>query len=338
MEEKIKISISNNTYKKLVKDSETFLFTKPNGEVNRNLFLNTIIKNYYEEFSGLEQKKRNDLLAISSKYTNAPTKMIDEILKYMTSTEAKASSLDKTILHFKPTKLSEDAIDYINDNLLIDTTLSSYYRRLFDSYASFPQYKREIIALKDVYDKILEAIESKQKVYIVLKNEEIIKEASIYTIKASTEELFNYILAEETNGSLKTIRLSKIKSIQLHKMPQSLSDKAITIFDYQIKYGVQYPLFTTDLQDVIVKFTPEGLKMFQKIYLYRPIPDRIKGNIYYFKCSHYQIIYYFKRFGKEAIVLSPKKLTQKLQKFYYNSNINYLEELDIQLETMAIEK
>lgn len=71
--------------------------------------------------------------------------------------------------------------------------------------------------------------------------------------------------------------------------------------------------------------------MFKKIYLYRPTPDSIHDNIYTFTCSHYQVIYYFKRFGGEAIIVSPEKLTKYLQYFYSDSYQDYTEALDDEL-------
>lgn len=57
--------------------------------------------------------------------------------------------------------------------------------------------------------------------------------------------------------------------------------------------------------------------MFKKIYLYRPSPVSIEGDIYTFDCSANQLLYYFERFGDNALILSPKKLGIFMRNYYY---------------------
>ena len=58
-------------------------------------------------------------------------------------------------------------------------------------------------------------------------------------------------------------------------------------------------------------------ELFEKIYLYRPIPITIEGDVYTFDCSANQVLYYFERFGSEALILSPKKLGIFMRNYYY---------------------
>ena len=55
MLEKIKITINKNAYNILLKDCENFGFYKNETELNKNLFFNTIILNYYDHFSSNEK-------------------------------------------------------------------------------------------------------------------------------------------------------------------------------------------------------------------------------------------------------------------------------------------
>lgn len=325
MEEKIKITISKNTLIKLENDCEKFLFNKSSGEINRNLFFNTLIINYYKQFSSIEETTKRDIKGIISTYTNKSQEITNEVLRYLANKELDAMSTSTTIINIKPTKLTADAIQYINNFLLIDSSVSSYYRRLFESYAKFSQSKRERIICSPVYAKILSTIKEKKKAYIILKNGNEIKEASIYTIKASSDELYNYVLFESQNGNPCTLRLSKIKSIELLNISANITSENISIFEKQIQYGIQYPIYSLSEDPVKVKFTDKGLKMFKKIYLYRPKPSFIEDNIYTFNCSHYQIVFYFKRFGGEAIIISPDKLTKHLQYFFSDSYKDYVE-------------
>lgn len=337
MEEKIKITISKNVLKKLENDCDKFVFYKNTGEINRNLFYNTLILNYYKRFSSIEETTKKDIRKIISSHININEKEItEEIVKYLQNKELDTMSTSTTIINIKPTKVTADAIQYINNFLLSSSTISSYYRRLFESYAKFPQAQREQIICKPIYAKIILAIKEKNKAYITLKNGNEIKEASIYTIKASSDELYNYLLFEAQNGHPCTLRLSKIKSIELLNYPSTISKETKALFDKQIQYGIQYPIYSLNEEPVKVKFTEKGLKMFRKIYLYRPTPDSIEDNLYTFTCSHYQIEYYFKRFGGEAIIVSPEKLTKHLQYFYSDSYQDYTDALDDDIFDEAI--
>ena len=91
-----------------------------------------------------------------------------------------------------------------------------------------------------------------------------------------------------------------------------------------LKYGVEYPLLSANEEPVIVRLNDKGLKLYKRIYLYRPTPDKIEGNDYYFYCSHGQIIHYFKRFGSNAVIISPKELLTKMKNYYFAAGKKYL--------------
>ena len=43
--------------------------------------------------------------------------------------------------------------------------------------------------------------------------------------------------------------------------------------------------------------TEKGKVLFERIYLYRPVPTKIEGDVYTFECSANQALYYFERFS-----------------------------------------
>ena len=67
--------------------------------------------------------------------------------------------------------------------------------------------------------------------------------------------------------------------------------------------------------------------LFKKIYLYRPVVDKIDGNLYHFYCSHHQIMHYFKRFGADAMIISPIELAESMKKYYYLASVKYSEKI-----------
>lgn len=319
MEEKIKISIPNSTNNILIKDAENFGFYKDETTINKNNFINTLITNYYEDFSNDEKELHNDLRKvlndISAKYKE---ELFENIIKIFSKKNKKYEINNKTIsLSFKPTKSSTKIINYINNILISNESISSYYRRLFISYSHKPVNERELIIFKENYQTLNNAIKNKLKVCIFLKNESIFKDISIYAVASSRDELYNYVLGTDINEKLYTIRLAKITNITLTTKKSEIPNNIKAIFDRQIKYVVQYPINKEDSKQIIVTLTPTGKKIFKKTYLYRPIPTKIEDDDYYFECSYQQVLHYFKRFGKHAIIKSPSALSIEMRNYYF---------------------
>ena len=324
MLEKIKITINKNAYNILLKDCENFGFYKNETELNKNLFFNTIILNYYDHFSSNEKSFKESISkTLDGKLKGDKDETIDKLLEVIRKSEYYKDDKEKEIINLKPTKITEKTIINIENNLSIYASLASYYRNLFTSYSNLKQNYRELIIFKENYNLILESIKKDKQVNIVLTNDHIINNASVYKISHSREELYNYVLIS-TSNSTQTIRLAKIKYITLTNLKRDISSDAITLFEKQIKYGVEYPLLSANEEPVIVRLNDKGLKLYKKIYLYRPTPDKIEGNDYYFYCSHNQIVHYFKRFGSNAIIISPNDLYTKMKNYYFAASKKYL--------------
>ena len=287
------------------------------------MFLNTLIVNYYERFSANESELKDNLLAaINKKLDYDQDELLETLLNIFRKSESIENDKKTEIINLKPTKLSEKQIIFIENNLLNNTSISSFYRNLFTSYSQTPQNYRELIIFKDNYDLLSESINKNKKVSIALKNGMIFNDASIYKIERSKEELFNYVLISN-NNTPSTIRISKIKYVSLLNTKREISDEIVQIFERQIKYGVQYPFYSHNEEEVIVKMTKRGKDLFKKIYLYRPIPDRIEDDLYYFKCSHNQVSHYFKRFGYDAIIIQPLQLAESMNNYYFLASEKY---------------
>lgn len=324
MEEKIKIMVPKETYDLLINDCRNFDFFKNNGELNKNLFFNTIVINYYKSFTANEEIIKNDILDILNEfYDSQQNECLELLLNVITKNRIQDVKKKTEIINLKPTKLSEKAINDIQNNFINQSSISSFYRKLFNSYTQIPQNNRELIIYKENYDLILESIKKERKVCITLKNNEVINDASIYAIQPSKEEHYNYVLFTNKNDKPLTIRLNKIKFVSLLNSKRILEAETITLFNKQISYGVEFPLYSLNEEQVIVKLNDRGKQLFKKIYLYRPIPDKIEDNLYYFTCSHNQILYYFKRFGYDAMILSPTHLSKKMKDYYYYSSRKY---------------
>lgn len=318
MDEKIKISLSKETLALLKKDCEDFKITKNDETPNMNAFINTLIVNFFDEFSAGEEKLHDE---IKKALFGVPETYKEKAFMEIISTLSKragdtALKKDTTTFSFKPTKASEKTVLYIESVILKNETISSYYRRMLVAYSKKTKNEREKIIHSENYAELNKAISRGVKACIILKNGDVINGASIYNIASSRDELFNYVLAYGDKNNL-TIRLATIKSVVLMPEKSVIPEKNIRLFEKQIENGAQYPFYPSDDELIKVELTEKGKKLFQKIYLYRPTPVKIEGNIYTFNCSANQALYYFERFGESALILSPKKLGIFMRNYHY---------------------
>ncbi len=317
MTEKIKISVPERIYELLRKDAKDFRILKPSGEENLNAFVNSLVVNFYEEFSADDESLRESikgaLSAIPGKYTK---EVFSEVMNAINKRE-KVDNLGKSVaLSFKPTKASESVTIYVENVLLKNEAISSFYRRLFIAYSKKLKNEREKIIHKRNYELLISAVKKGLQVCISLDNGHVYNDVSVYAIEPAKDELFNYALCFSDKKN-RTLRLAKIKTVSLLAKNAEIPEESRSMFARQIAAGAQYPIYSTDNEHIKVQLSAKGRELFEKIYLYRPIPIAIEGDVYIFDCSANQVIYYFERFGSEALILSPKKLGIFMRNYYY---------------------
>lgn len=317
MEEKIKISLSKNTLEILKKDCADFLILKENGKPNMNAFINTLIINFYESFSSSEKSLHEDLKEamsiIPDYYKN---KVFDNVIKVLTKKVDVDNKKNSTTLSFKPTKMSEKAIFHIQQVVLQSESISSFYRRMFNAYAIKTKNEREKIIHKENYELLQESLKLGVQVLVKLTSNKVVNNLNVYAICSAKDELFNYVLGYNIPNN-STVRLAKIKSVTLLSTPISIPEENVALLDRQIACAPQYPMFKSDKNLIKVELTDTGVKLFEKIYLYRPTPISIVGNVYTFDCSAAQALYYFERFGNNALIISPRKLGIDMRNYHY---------------------
>lgn len=76
-------------------------------------------------------------------------------------------------------------------------------------------------------------------------------------------------------------------------------------------------------EPVIIRLTEKGERIYKHHYIHRPPYVYKEKNFYTFYCSHDQILNYFKRFGKEAYIITPKYLQSEIYKFYKSATEFY---------------
>lgn len=318
MEEKIKISLPKETLALLKKDCEDFKIFKQDGSTNFNSFINLLITNYYETFTAQEERLhdeiRNAIAVIPDYYQE---KVFSEVVKLFSKQDYSATDKhSSTTFSFKPTKISEKAITYIAKIVLKDESISSFYRRMFISYSKSTKNEREKVIHKESFTILNKALKKGQQVCIVLNSKDVLNNSSIFAVAPAKDELFNYVLVYSEKQNY-TLRLASIYSVSLLPAKVSIPEENSMLFERQVACAAQYPMYNTDCEPIKVKLTEKGKKLFNKIYLYRPTPVKIEGDIYTFNCSANQLLYYFERFGDSALILSPKKLGIFMRNYYY---------------------
>ena len=317
MDEKIKVSLPKVVLDVMKKDCVDFKITKEDGKANFNAFVNLLIANFYETFCAGEEKLYDDIRAA---LFSVPEFYREDAFKNIVKLFAKRDGdafpkKDTTTFSFKPTKTSQKAITYIENVVLGDESYSSFYRRLFSAYVGKPKNEREKILFAENFALLSRAASKGVEACVCLSNGDVIPRAAIYAVATSKDELFNYVLLYDGTRNA-TIRLAKVKSTSLLLGKACVPSKNAELFDRQIACGAQYAMYNTDGLSTVL-LTDKGKELFNKIYLYRPTPVKIEGDVYTFDCSANQLVYYFERFGDSALILSPKKLGIFMRNYYY---------------------
>ncbi len=324
--EKLKVNVSDLVYQVLKKDMELFKFFKSDESTNSNLFINTLIANYYDFIEDEENKLNKGIKKILSNNTDIKKNELDSIsniiTEYILDLDNKEDEY-KLSISFKPTKVSIDTINII-EYQLNNKGISKYFRLLFSSYAKKPLYQREKIIFKDKVDIIDYSI--KNKTAISLKIGDNRYTCYPYKLLYSGEELFNYLVCCDEHNNIFSFRLTNIHDLVKTKTSFIIKDEIIKKLDEMINLGPQFACDIDKVMEYIVKLSPQGIKKFKKIYIHRPKPYKIEDNIYYFKCSYDQMYQYFFRFGKDAYVIAPSSLSKRLRMEYEEASKYYSDE------------
>lgn len=336
MEDKVKIYISAEVNQILHNDMRLFEFFKKDHSLNKNAFLNTLVINYYERYqsenSRLYEKIKGLLLDKMAQESVEAGELAQDILAKVREQREESGVREKynQTLSLKPTRASKKTVEYIQNFLLGQMTMSQYFRDLFTSYARLPQDKREQIIFKEQVEVIQEAIFGGRKLYLSMKPNYFKKEeggpsagkefyqhiVSPFAITGAKEELFNYLLAEK-EGKAFSFRLSRMEKVIVRNEELHFSEGMEAVFEKMVKYGPQFAYEEQDGQEICVYLTQEGKKSYDRMYVHRPQPIRIEGNHYYFDCSQNQIMQYFFRFGSSARIKAPKELAMKMKEKHF---------------------
>ena len=338
-EQKIRISLSQLALDIIRYDMEIFNINNPSN------FINLVIKNFREEakasvstYVKREEEKITDALKTIKLSTADRERVIAHIGKL--AKESVLSEIQLLLSNNNESKvyyISDDNIEYLASNC----GDSDYYKKpgdylkcIIEEYARLPFIKRERICKKDVYDTIQHAVLTKTQLKIKVRyyDRELILRVYPYKIMSDMFESQEYLACysyESTQSSRDKImasfslaRLDKVTKINevaflsrndIDRLNEAISTRSIA-------YLIENPQ-----NQIKVKLTENGKKSYISRLRGRPFKNHnlSSDDIYVFNCTERQAFEYFFSFGKEAEIIEPETLRERMKRSYEAAAENY---------------
>lgn len=313
--DKIKVNLSYRTYNILLGDMSAFGFVKEDGDINRNAFLNQLVRNFYKLDQPISEavvsKIDSSLTALGlGKEKANPVK--DDLIRILSDRKFHfIASPKECSLSFRPLKGNDLIFEEIEDNLLQGRTISDYFRTLFDDYASLSQAERECLLFYDRVTLLDEAISKHREIVMTLTDHKARFEP--YDLVTTGEEAFTYALGF-VGKTLFSFHLYKMGDLVLSGHSFTPTTERREAIEQIIHDGPDY--VSGDVITARVRLTPAGEKKLGKIWHGRPQNGHREGDVYVLTASSFQLASYFERFGKDAVILSPASLRNEIMKYY----------------------
>ena len=329
MTEKYKIYIPEGMRSRLMNDAELFEFFKKDDSINLNAFLKELLINYSDQYRIKKETLLNSIVSDLEEFPSISKKDADKIADKIINTYLKSEKYQSgrnTPLTLTVSGDSLDVMRSIENNNLSCMSLSQYVNDLFASYLSIARNDREAIIFKDTFEEVREAIR-KRKIITFSPSSVPDKVFSIkpYFIAASKEEQCNYLLCTDTErGLLRTFRLSRIKALYTTSETFEINED---VRDQLWDIAIKSPQSASRTTVAAVRFTERGIEKFHVIVKNRPEVLRKDGNIFYFDWPRHQLQEYFKRFGADAVIISPEEYTQSMAGFFGRAMKAYTKQL-----------
>ena len=317
MTEKYKIYLSEDIRTRLINDAELFEFTRSDASVNLNGFLKELIVNYFDQYRKDSEELLSgiidDIASVRSIKSKDAAALADKIISTYIRGES-SSTGGKAVITLTVSGPSYNIIKTIENNLLQDKSLSGYMKDMFTSYLSIPRSRREEIIFKDVYADIRRAIAEHKRLSLSSTSNKFNFTVEPYIIAPSKEEQCNYLLCRDVKAKKsRTFRISRIRT------PFVTSDTFKTdgkFYERLRAIAARSPHTAAPDIHALIRLNEAGKRKYRLIVKNRPQVTKIDGDVYVFDWPEVQLDDYFRRFGKDAVVLKPGKLRSRLRNYY----------------------
>lgn len=297
----------------------------------KSTFINCIFENYYPHAEAslsissadfrenLEKQLETAAIKCEEKLTQSIIHA--QVKDYISRIQASYSAYPKQYA-FK-IKINKANYKYLFQNCQEDKYYKSagaFIKAVIEEYCQKSFLEREKIYSKEKFEIMEEAIRCEKKLFLQSATDEIIL-LKPYRIIPDPLSMYHYIVGYavqkkpegETEPFSYSCRISNLKQLEIRQEKSFLSKSKKKSLEEEIrKKGVQFMI--GEVNEAKVYLTEEGINLYNRMWHLRPQYKEISsdGHIYIFQCSPNQIHYYFFKFGKEAIVLEPEELREKM--------------------------
>lgn len=318
MTEKYKIYVPEDVRSRLINDAELFDFEKKDGSVNLNAFLKELIVNYFDEYRERKERLRDEILADLAAFPSVSARdaksIAAKILRTYARNAEQVAKRDQAItLTFSGRSL--DVMNTIENNFLGDASLSQYLNDLLISYLSISRSQRERIIFREAFEALDLAIQKNQLVtFTSTSAPKLVFTVKPYVIAPSKEEQCNYLLCQDRSSRFtRTFRISRLRALYVTQDVFRPDEKTLRELR---EIAMRNPQSASKNVEISVRLTDQGIRKFRVIVKNRPEVLKKEGNVYFFQWPKQPLEDYFSRFGKDAVILSPKESRDSMAAFY----------------------
>lgn len=319
MTEKYKIYLPEDIKTRLLNDAELFEFLKPDGSVNLNAFLKELIINYFDTYRTRKEQLRTTILSDLGELPSLSKADADVIANKIINSymsEAQGAERKTAVVTLTVSGKALAIVRTIESNLLTDVSLSQYFKELFASYLSVSRVARERIIFREIFEELETAIKAHAVITFSTSTSEdsIVFEVEPYMLATSKEEQHHYLLCfDSAKQHTRSFRVSRMG--QLFKTARQFEPDTQIMQELQ-DVARKNPQSAALNIDAKVRMTERGKKMFNMITKGRPELLRKEGNFYYFNWPAQSLEEYFRRFGKDGVIVEPLRSHDMVQVFY----------------------
>lgn len=249
--------------------------------------------------------------------------------------------------------LSSDDLYY--ENKVYSSTLRRFLKAVYEDYALLSDCERERLLFADNIIKINEVIKQNGSryysfiyVYSNMYSREKHRIRLIpYRIVSDEYKMYNYLvcLSDEKSAGKEfkadSYRISRLSRLSIAEKLSQKEYSSVTEYERlkeghvkSVKHLLSDPRFGSDESDISkVYLTEKGVEMFGKILYQRPI---LKGNekpkpnaVNEFISPPIQVKYYFNKFGKDGVILSPSDSFEEMRTLYVEGAEAYNREVEM---------
>lgn len=210
--------------------------------------------------------------------------------------------------------------------------MSLYLKAVFEEYAWKPYVLRERIYFSDVIEKAEMAIQLGLQLRVELKNNSrfYIKP---YRVMSDKMDTYNYLVGcsrsdktPEADFKPASFRVTRMINMEMIKKGKSgrLTQGEKNSIDYRI--STEGPQFLVgDTVVIRIRLTDTGVRKYREhLFLRPPYQKKIDApGVYDFYCTEAQAEFYFMKFGRDAEILSPEILRDRMVRLYRDALDSY---------------